>query len=361
MADWSSLLDRLDLEWIEPSASEEELAAAEERLGVSLPPDFRACLRAANGFGPIDDHVRRVRGAGELRWLRDEDPELVRIWSEASGDDSLARTLVVSDEEDGARALLNPAVVSADGEWEAWFFAHWVPGAEEFGSFRQLVEELHARFVDLQKAERGEPTPRVAPTLGVDAEDLDGLVAALRRPGLEDRVAALDALANLRDAAAAQAVIDVLRDRAQDDYVRETAARTLGQLRDERSVAALLEILREEAAIDLKHAARQGLLTLGGLARPALAAALADSDPHVRAEVCQVLCYDRDAAADAIDLVAPLVHDEDPDVRLALVTHVEQLFQPRGRDVLRTAAKDADPRVAERARAALERLDAYDL
>jgi HEAT repeats/SMI1 / KNR4 family (SUKH-1) len=358
--DWREVLESLDAERIEPGASEEQLAEAEARLGVSLPPDFRAFLLTANGFGPLDDHVRRVRGASELRWLRDEDPELVRIWSEASGDDSLSRTLVVSDEEDGARVLLNPAVVS-DGEWKAWFFAHWVPGAEEFGSFRELIEELHARFVDLQKAQRGEPTPRVAPGLGVDAEDLDGLVAALQRPSVEDRVAALDALANLRNAGAAPAVIEVLRDPAQDDYVRETAARTLGQLRDERSVAALLEILREEAAIGLKHAARQGLLTLGGLSRPALGAALADPDPHVRAEACQVLCYDRAAAAEAIDRVAPLVHDEDPDVRLTLVTHVEQLFQDRGREVLLTGAKDADPRVAERARSALARLDEYGL
>jgi hypothetical protein len=359
VADWRSLLARLEIESLEPGASDEELAAAEERLGVSLPPDFRACLHAANGFGPVDDHVRRVRGADELRWLRDEDPELVRIWSEASGDDSLARTLVVSDEEDGARVLLNPTVISDDGEWEAWFFAHWVPGAEEFGSFRELVEERHRRFVDLQKAERGEPTPRVAPTLGVDAEDLEGLIATLNRPRPEDRIAALDALANLRESAAAPAVIEVLRDPRQDDYVRETAARTLGQLRNERSVAALLEIVREETAIGLKHAARQGLLMLGGLARPALAAALNDSDPHVRAEACQVLCYDRAAAAEAIELVALLVHDADPDVRLTLVMHVEQLFQDRGREVLQIAAEDADPRVAERARSTLERLDSH--
>lgn len=358
MTDWAAVLERLGAA-ATPGASEEELRAAEIRLGTPLPPGYRAFLATTKGLGSPVPSVGRLRGADELVWLRDEDPELVRIWAEASGDDALAGTLVVSDEEDAARVLLNPAVTDEAGEWEAWFFAYWVPGAEVFASFGALLDELHERYVRDERAARGEPTPRVAPTLGVDAEDLDGLIAALRRPGVEERLAALDALANLRDAQAAPAVIDVLRDPAQDDYVRETAARTLGQLRDERSVTALLEILREEAAIGPKHAARQGLLALGPLARPALAAGLNDPDARVRAEACQVLCYDRAAAADAIDVLAPLVHDPDPDVRLTLATHVEQLFQERGRKLLETAAEDADPRVAERARSTLRRIDEY--
>jgi hypothetical protein len=105
----------------------------------------------------------------------------------ASSDDALAKTLVVRDDEDGARVLLNPAVVDEEGDWEAWFFAHWVPGAEPYSSFRELLEETYSRFVDDEKARRGEPTPRVAPGLGVAAEDLQGLVDALRRPDANDR------------------------------------------------------------------------------------------------------------------------------------------------------------------------------
>jgi hypothetical protein len=37
-----------------------------------------------------------------------------------------------------------------------------------------------------EKAARGEPTPRVAGSLGVDAEDLEGLVDALRRPAFSE-------------------------------------------------------------------------------------------------------------------------------------------------------------------------------
>jgi hypothetical protein len=305
MDDWRALLERLG---VEPNdgASQDELRAAEDRIGAALPPDYRAFLETTNGLDGLADWVTRLRPAAELAWLRDEDPELIEIWAEAAGDDSLAGTLVVSDEEDGARVLLNPGVVGADGEWEAWFFAHWVPGAEPYPSFRSLVEELRARQVRYEQAARGEPTPEVDPTLGVEADDVAALRAALQHDRPEDRAMALDGIANLRDPSAAPDVIERLLDENEDDYVREKAARALGQLRDERSVEALLAILRvpypqgrrfdnrteeQERVIGLKHATRQGLISLGEMARPALTAALDDSDEDFVAEVRQTLEY----------------------------------------------------------------------
>jgi hypothetical protein len=370
VGDWREFLERVQGAAPEPGASEEEIAIAERRLGTTLPPGYRSFLTTTNGFGPIGSFVRRLRPVDEIRWLRDEDPELIQIWTEATGEDALAATLAVSDEYDRARVLLNPAVVGEDGGWEAWFFAHWVPGAEPYSSFRALVEETYARFVDEQKAERGEPTPRVAPELGVDAEDLQGLVDALRLPDLNDRLAALDGLANLRDPASAPAVIDVLQNAGEDDYVRETAARTLGQLRTQQSVTALVEVLRlpypqgrvfdrrslaQEAAIGLKHAARQGLLNLGELARPALAAAVEDADPNLRAEACATLCHAHGWARQALELVSPLIADPDPEVRLTLITHIDQLSGDR--ELLRAGLEDEDARVSSAARRTLDRLE----
>ena len=34
--------------------------------------------------------------------------------------------------------MLNPAT-SRDGEMEAWFFAHWVPGADAYPSFWHMM------------------------------------------------------------------------------------------------------------------------------------------------------------------------------------------------------------------------------
>jgi HEAT repeat protein len=117
---------------------------------------------------------------------------------------------------------------------------------------------------------------------------------------------ALDGIANLRDQSAASAVVERLLDETEDDYVREKAARTLGQLRDERSVEALIAILpvpypqgrrfdnrseEQERAIGLKHAARQGLIGLGEVARLRRLAALDDPDSDLIAQVRQTLEY----------------------------------------------------------------------
>jgi hypothetical protein len=42
-------------------------------------------------------------------------------------------------------------VVFADGEWEAWFFANWLPGASRYRSFAEMMEAERQNFLDLQK------------------------------------------------------------------------------------------------------------------------------------------------------------------------------------------------------------------
>ena len=46
--------------------------------------------------------------------------------------------------------VLNPLVVAPDGEWEAWRFANWIPGAERFPSFELLMRAEHALFLNNQ-------------------------------------------------------------------------------------------------------------------------------------------------------------------------------------------------------------------
>ena len=52
----------------------------------------------------------------------------------------------VSDVGDGVY-LLNPEAVTPDGEWEAWFFANWVPGARRYPSFAHLMRDEYLTFV----------------------------------------------------------------------------------------------------------------------------------------------------------------------------------------------------------------------
>ena len=58
----------------------------------------------------------------------------------------LESALEVSDIGDSAIFLLNPKVVTPDGEWEAWFFGNWLPGASRYRSFAELMEAEYQTF-----------------------------------------------------------------------------------------------------------------------------------------------------------------------------------------------------------------------
>ena len=58
----------------------------------------------------------------------------------------LESAVEVSDIGDSAIFLLNPQVVTPDGEWEAWFFANWLPGASRYRSFGELMETEYHSF-----------------------------------------------------------------------------------------------------------------------------------------------------------------------------------------------------------------------
>ncbi len=47
--------------------------------------------------------------------------------------------LEISDVGDSAIYLLNPQIVTADGEWQAWLFSNWNPGAVRHRSFQELM------------------------------------------------------------------------------------------------------------------------------------------------------------------------------------------------------------------------------
>ncbi len=270
----------------------------------------------------------------------------------------------------------------------------------------------HERLLYALKSSRGEPTPRADPSLGIDAEDLDGLVAALKNPA--QRPAALQALGNLRDKRAFGPVLQIFQSSHIDIFTRECAARILGELRDPRAVEPLVnafrmtpnemldqqltallgtaagkpgsatlndllgsisiadmidaleqmlgsavtehlqETLRPEAvhrgiSERLNHASRQGLLTLGEVALPGLFDALKDPDPNVRREVASTLCYARGREVIFEHLVGAF-DDSDPSVRAAAATCIEQLFDPRAVDpLIRALQEDADSNVRTRA------------
>ena len=51
----------------------------------------------------------------------------------------LTDAIQVSDVNDGAVYLLCPTIADEHGEWEAWLFATWLPGAQRLGSWWELL------------------------------------------------------------------------------------------------------------------------------------------------------------------------------------------------------------------------------
>lgn len=76
-------------------------------------------------------------------------PPTARFAEPGSVESRLSECLHVSDRElvGTATMLLDPSMCGADGEWQAVFLAHWSPGAEQFASFRDLMEEQRRRSI----------------------------------------------------------------------------------------------------------------------------------------------------------------------------------------------------------------------
>jgi len=57
----------------------------------------------------------------------------------------LRTALQISSEEDcdGDLYLLNPKIVDARGEWEAWDFGNKNPGADRYQSFWEMIQAVY--------------------------------------------------------------------------------------------------------------------------------------------------------------------------------------------------------------------------
>jgi SMI1 / KNR4 family (SUKH-1) len=143
-----------------PGATDAQIAVVESRLGVKLPPSYSEFLKATNGLLQPFDYVASYGGdfwpVEEIDWFRVRNAEWIEAYAvvdEALSDrggisftDELRQTLEISHDGDSAVYLLNPRVVSADGEWEAWVFATWSPEVERFPSFAAMMQARYREF-----------------------------------------------------------------------------------------------------------------------------------------------------------------------------------------------------------------------
>jgi SMI1 / KNR4 family (SUKH-1) len=160
-----------------PGAGAEEIDAAEKRLGVHLPASYKAFLHVSNGWRQIamDAQDGLLYPVSQIGWFRELEPESLLAWLSGSSsidasdeqyfvygprqdsvhlrDSYLKDCLAISNQIDSAIYLLNPHVVDASGEWEAWFFGSKLPGANRYQSFQEMMQAEYLRVMgNLQMA-----------------------------------------------------------------------------------------------------------------------------------------------------------------------------------------------------------------
>ena len=152
-----------------PPATPEEILAEEKRLGMPLPPSYRAFLSASNGWELFGSFVEFLLPVQDIDWFGNADPEGLAGIFEYQDDNTSDEDYLDYDTPEHMVAmrpryypdcllvggvwmskenmiLLNSKIVSPDGEWEAIFFADWVPGNRRYRSFYDLAQK-HPEFL----------------------------------------------------------------------------------------------------------------------------------------------------------------------------------------------------------------------
>jgi HEAT repeat protein len=148
-------------------ATELQISQLEKRLGYRLPPSYRNFLLTTNGWSRTSFCIGRVLPVSKVDWLQTLEPESLDALDDFDcplvnepqeyfrydgrpfyNPEHLRESLLVAEPIAGDSMIyvLNPLVVTPDGEWEAWRFAHWIPGAERFPSFELLMRAEYDSF-----------------------------------------------------------------------------------------------------------------------------------------------------------------------------------------------------------------------
>jgi len=153
-----------------PGATEEQIKRAENRLGIRLPTSYREFLKVSNGWRTLTDAIYKLWSVEEADWFAAKNQAWIDAYNPDSNDpipisdeeyfiygkgqsainirtQYLQTALELSEDINGEIYLLNPKIVTADGEWEAWFFANWLPGARRYRSFWELMQAQHESFI----------------------------------------------------------------------------------------------------------------------------------------------------------------------------------------------------------------------
>ncbi|MBT9312970.1 SMI1/KNR4 family protein [Leptothoe kymatousa] len=180
--------DVLESGWLGyPGATEEQIRQAESRLRIRLPPSYRDFLKVSNGWRQMTPFIYRVWSVEQIDWFFSRHQTWIEafinkqlksinrlhynfdrchptpiddadylLYGEAQDCrkvryEYLKTALEISDKGESTIYLLNPQVRNDEGEWEAWFFGDWLPGADRYPSFREMMEAEYVNFLEMRE------------------------------------------------------------------------------------------------------------------------------------------------------------------------------------------------------------------
>ncbi|HEY7089325.1 MAG TPA: HEAT repeat domain-containing protein [Tepidisphaeraceae bacterium] len=289
-------------------ATKDEIAAVEQRLGLTLPPSYVSFLQTTNGFLRPTPFIGRLLPAGEVTWFKTENQPRIDAHSanDSDLDDAdyfdytrhsgqlraahLEHLVQITDDDDGLY-LLNPQAVTPDGEWEALFFADWLPGFQRYPSFAHLMLEQFRSLAELKKIELSSDA---LPSLSTPDPKIPRTTAKRKRkksepppppPPIEQLI---DQLTNPDDAQ---------RDRSVKVFVKQLKGRPFAARRQDL-VPKLTEIFNQSKDPQVRAACVAALTEMAEKFQPPpLFAALSDPDPGVVLQGMFALTYFRDKRA----------------------------------------------------------------
>jgi len=116
-------------------ATKEAIKSAEQKLGMTLPEDYKAFLLITNGFfTPTDSTEPTFEPVENIDYLKNVDDFLIEVWCVPELIDigqQLAKSIIIGGLEDEQYFLLIPPA-DEKSEWKYWKFASWIPGEQPY-------------------------------------------------------------------------------------------------------------------------------------------------------------------------------------------------------------------------------------
>ncbi len=286
-------------------ASKQEIRDLEDRLGMTLPPSYKSFLLVSNGWRRTTFAIDRIRPAADVNWFRIENEQWVEVYAESGSDlpdetyydypqgcasdhrsEHMEFLVQVSDVDDGVY-LLNPEAVTPDGEWEAWFFANWVPGAIRYPSFAHLMVNEYRSFASQHQVKVRE---RGLPRLETPGPEVPRARANRSRNKVAKATTLDDLIGRLRD----------LDGKPLDQALRTFFGKLKGRPSARRRpdlVTVLVDLFHSSSHAGVRSACVNAITELADEVPPLLLESLSDPDPWVVCSGIHSLTYFPNVAA----------------------------------------------------------------